>query len=197
MKKKIETTQRWTTDIKDWTKISKDTAALMLAQSECLLKETTETAKLISARADRLLPILVTAETGLLIFILQNMVTHACFNMLYLSALLAFICVLISIIFCYLNFKHYEIRVPGEFPNRLVLSQFVDKPFTEDLQYINMVLSVCENIQDRISKNEIANDYRINNSRKSLRALLWLPICPLVAYLLLQLFPAVLHFGLA
>ena len=90
--------------------------------------------------------------------------------------------------FCYKNFKHYEIRVCGDYPQNLLSSSLIDIELTPELQYINMILSICENIQDRIEKNDDNNNLRIRLNQKSLVALSFILVCPILSYLLLLVF---------
>jgi len=90
----------WKSDIVNWDKLTKDTALLMLNQSETLLKETIETAKLISSKANSLITILITAASTLLAYILTNINKNDKNAMLLGTAFLSFLVIALSIIFC-------------------------------------------------------------------------------------------------
>lgn len=179
MKKSKTPPVRWKTDIKDWTKISKETADLMLSQCEAVLADNVDTAKSISAKAEKLLSILVPIASAIVVYLLKSGQT---FNFLTLTASISFVLLGLSIYFAYLNFKHYEIAIPGDFPKKLVLSKFIDNDLSKEQQYISMVLSICENIQERLDVNAPINDKRIDNNRLSIFFLITLPACPVLSY---------------
>lgn len=176
-------TEDWKTDIKDWTKIKEKTAKLMLEQSESVLKETLETAKSISTKAEKILTILIPITTALITYLFSKKPSDL-FDFLPLTGLSCLPVLLISIGFSYSNFLKYEIAIPGEFPKKLVVSMFIDRDFSEDQQYVNMVLSICENIQRRIDINEVANTKRTTSNTRSIKTLGLLILCPVFSYLL-------------
>ncbi len=179
MKKKQNPPARWTTDIKNWTKVSKDTADLMLSQCEAILSDNVDTSKSISAKAEKLIAILVPIASAIIVYLLKSGQT---FNFLTLTAGVAFIILGLSIYFAYQNFKHYTIYIPGDLPKNLVASKFIDNEFSQDQQYINMILSICENVQARIDANEPLNKKRVDNNRTSILLLFILPLCPVLSY---------------
>jgi hypothetical protein len=171
-------TNHWKSDIKDWSKISDKTASLMLNQCEALLKETIETAKHISAKAEKLVSILIPIFTLLLAYTLNNY--NKLNEFLPLCALLSLIIIGTSIYFSAKNLFQYTISVPGEYPKNIVISQFIDG-VEENEQYSQILLYVCENIQMRIDCNEHSNKIRSIDNEISLKILLGLPICPFFA----------------
>jgi len=181
-------TNHWKTDIKNWDKISDKTAALMLNQCETLLKETVETSKLISAKAEKLISILIPIFSLLLAYTFNNI--SKLDEFLPVCALLSLFVIGTSIFFSVKNMFQYTISVPGEYPKNIVISQFVDNVEQND-QYIQMLLNVCENIQIRIDCNEHSNKIRLRDNEIALKTLLLLPSCPVLSGLmifLLQLF---------
>lgn len=177
----------WKTDIQNWKNISDNTAALMLEQSETLLKETVNTAESISLKAGKIISILVPAATALATYLF----TIPQINLTVFLHLTAFLCltvIIASLFFCYRNFEKYTISTPGELPRNIVKSIYIDNKYSEHEQYINLVLNTCENIQRRINVNEELNKLRTNNNTISLRILLFLILCPLLSYLLTLFF---------
>jgi hypothetical protein len=176
-------TEDWKTDIKDWTKITEKTAALMLEQCESVLKETLETAKSISAKAEKILTILIPIATALITYLFSKKLSE----LLYFLPLTGLFCLPVllgSIAFSYFNFLKYEIAIPGDEPKKLVVSAFIDQNFSDNQQYVNMVLSICENIQRRIDINERANAIRTTWNTRSIKTLGLLILCPVFSYLL-------------
>jgi len=179
----------WRTDIpsEKWEDISKDSIDFIYSQSELLLKETLDTAKGIGLKADRIITILSPLTAALVIYILNN-ICHIN-EFLPLTALFSTIVLIVSIAFCYRNFQKYEIRVPGEYPKKLLLVENLIKIADEKKQYLNLVINECENFQDRIEQNDIDNAIRQKRNTVALKVLLFgLIPCPAVGYLLSQAF---------
>ena len=179
--------ERWRTDIKDWTKITDKTATLMVSQCETLLKETIETSKTISLRAEKLSTILIPISASLLVYCMNNIETYNSF--IYIYAFLAFFIVIVSLWFCIKNMFNYNILLPGTTPSNLLVSNYIDNDLNlantaNDRQYISIVISICENIQFKISNNINTNNKRILDNEKSLKTLLLLIPCSFVAGLL-------------
>src|ERR1700722_7706756 len=142
----------WKSDIKDWDKITKETANLLLEQGETLLKETVLTAESISKRADRIVTILIPLSAALATYIFNNL---SCIkNFLPLTALCCFVVILISLASVYGNFKNYKINVPGEYPKNIMTTTFINNSFNNHQQFINLTMSICENLQRRIAQND-------------------------------------------
>jgi hypothetical protein len=175
-------TKPWETDIKDWTKISEKTATLILNQGEAVLKETIETAKTISARAERMIAILIPICSILVIYFISNIKDFGSF--LHLTSFLCLLVVATSLFFCVRNMFKYTIAITGEFPKNLATSELIDGDFKDSEQYINMLLYIYENIQKRIEINEFQNTIRMADNERTLRVLLLLPICPLFSALI-------------
>lgn len=173
---------RWSTDIKQWDKLTKDTAVLILNQSESLLRETVESAKIISAKADKLISILIPIESGIVIYILDSSKNKE-FDFLSLTAILSFIVVGLSLFFAFKNFQQYNISVTGFHPNTTLISPFIDTDYLDGGQYINMVYNICENLQERITINLKLNAKRTFNNRIAIQLLFILPTCPILSYL--------------
>ena len=171
-------------DIVNWHTMSDKTAALIIVQGEGLLKETVETSKAISARADKLISIQITILTGLTVYLFGNGVKWP-LTFLQLTAILALVIVSISFINAYRSYRKYNVAVPGEFPNVLATSAFIDSFQDTQHEYLNMVMNVVQSIQARIDVNTESNKKRMNWNSSSLNWLLFLPISPLLAYLFL------------
>ena len=183
----MEEKKWWVNDINKWDKINKDTAKLMLEQSEKLLDETTETAKTISAKSTQLVTILIPLATIIAGYLIQNLVKNG-LDYLSITSILCLICISIGAIYCYKNFKPYKIAVAGEYPHDIVASKYIDNTFTDKQQYLNMILNVCDNIENRIVANDDFNTSSMKNNDIAIRALFIIPFCPVCAYLILLLY---------
>jgi hypothetical protein len=191
-KSKITPENKWKAYPKNWTLIEKDTAQLMLSQSEKLLNETTETAKLISAKSSQLVTIIITLSTITVGYLIQNLIATG-FSYMSITAILVLLCLVVSSYYCYCNFKPYKIYVSGEYPHDIITSNFIDNDFTNDQKYVNLILNICDNIESRILLNEDLNDLSAKNNRIAIVFLFLIPFCPAVAYFLLIFFHAI-HF---
>src|ERR1700752_23090 len=124
----METTP-WKSDIKNWTNISEKTATLILNQSEAVLKETIETAKTITARAERFMAILIPICSILLIYFINNITSFGSF--LHLTSFFCLLVVGTSLFFCVKNMFKYTISVTGELPKNLAKSEFIENDIDE------------------------------------------------------------------
>ena len=173
----------WKTDIKNWNKISDKTASLLINQCETALKETNDTAKGISVRADKIISILLPIASGIIIYILNTPITKA--NIfLVLTGFFSLIVIVFSLWLSYKSYKRYEVAIPGQFPEKILRSKFIDNDFDEKQQYLNLVVNICEDIQDRIDFNISKSNIRMANNTTSVYVLFLLPICPIVGYLI-------------
>lgn len=185
-KQKITKYKTWKTDVVQWDKITNETASLILEEGETVLKETVETAKSISEKADRLITILLPIASAIIIFLINN-INPFKFNFLNVSAILILPVVFVSLWYCYQNFKHYDIAIPGFPPSHTLISKLLDNSFTDRQQYLNMVITLCENTQDRIEINETLNVSRTRYSRMAIKWLFLIPFCPVLSAVLLFL----------
>ncbi len=181
----------WVNDINKWDKISKDTAQLMLDQSGKLLAESTKTAETISAKSTQLVTILIPLATILSGFLIQNLTKNG-WDYLSVTSILCLACISIGGWYCYKNFRPYKIAVAGEYPHDIVASKYIDNTFTEEQQYLNMLLNVCDNIENRVLANDGFNESSMRNNKTAIKALFVIPFCPVLSYLLLLLYH-VLH----
>lgn len=172
----------WRADIEGWRKLSDETASLILDQGETLLKETIDTGKSITLRAERIITILLPVAIALMTYLLTG--PHLC-RFLPLAALLFVLVILCSLMFAYINFEKHVVSVPGEYPRNLATSQLIREEHNDHEQYIILVLSICENLERRIAVNDASNVRRMRNNHISLRiVIIGLVLGPILAYLL-------------
>lgn len=178
--------EQWKCNLAYWRGITKETTSIILSQSEAVLKETIETSKTISAKADRLLSIVLPSVTGLIIFIINDFSNHK-LRLINLSAILCLLILILSLTFIYLNIKSYDIAVPGEYPKQMLRPEFINETIKVEEQHLNIFLHICENIQNKIDGNRLKNAKRRKNNQIALNLLLSIPISPVISYLLLAL----------
>jgi hypothetical protein len=169
----------WQSNIKDLGAIDVAMGNLLLSQGETVLKETAETGKLISSRADRFLAIKIPIASVLSVYALNNC-SHIT-SFLPLSALLSLIVIGISLFYTYQNLSNYTISIPGEYPKILAITEYFDNQLSAEKKYANLILAICEDIQLRIDNNDASNEKRVANNEKALNILLILPACPVIA----------------
>lgn len=191
-KKKQYTQTNWSSDIQNWTKISEKTGELILSQVEKSLSETIETSKQISSKADKILTILIPFITSIMIYLISviNGITKTddLFKFLPITAVVSLIMLIVSMIYCYLNYKEYELSVTGYYPNRIAISDFIDNnSFSSMEQYTNMILWICENTQKKIEYNDWINSKRMRNNTLALTWLQLIPLSPIISFILMKL----------
>ena len=183
---KQKQSQSWHSDVVNWSDITEKTASLMIEQSSAVLKETVSTDILLSSRCDKLLTILLSSATGLMVY-LNSVALSDIYKFLPMAAEISFIPILIGLIFCFKNLRKYTICVPGEEPKNIVTSKMLDT-FKNNNQYLNMAVCICENIQVRIDENRTLNNRRSKNNTIALYALITIPaLCPVISLLLSRL----------
>ena len=175
------------TDIVEWEKIGKDVSALMLKQCETLLKETIETAKTISTRAEKLISIILPIVSALIVYVIKN---GWCEITSYLSitAIVTIAVLLTSLIYAYKAFKPYDVYISGEYPKNIVTSELLNTDLPKSEQYLTVFLNICENIQLRIDNNDTRNEMRQKDINASLKALALLTITPIVSLIVYLFF---------
>jgi hypothetical protein len=179
--------EKWQCKISDWTKIPKEIATLYLSQADAALKETVETSKTITAKADRIFSIVLPIFSALVAF-LFNSIAQKKFTQLELAAGLALIPLVICLYFSYKNIGKYEVAVPGLHPKHLMTDGNLNPNLKEnEQQLISLTLLICESIQDKIDRNIAINTSRTNKNVFALKVLLWVPAAPIIAYPLYEL----------
>ena len=183
--------EKWKSDILNWTLISKETASLIINQSESLLKETIDTSKTITAKSEKLLSFQVPGGLATIVYFFNNYKVGDSF--LLLTSILCFIVIFVSLCFSFKTFRKHIIYVTGEYPKNIATSKYIDCHLDEHQQYINLVLSICENTQNRIDANRLLSEKRSKSNEAALIVLVTVVLCPIAAQLILWLFPA-MHF---
>ncbi|NEM96202.1 hypothetical protein [Pontibacter burrus] len=177
----------WQCTIEKWDIIGKDSAALMLHLAEQRLTETVTASDSMSKKAEIIISILIPFLTVLIGFILSRDATAFDKDALGLAALFCIIPVCASLYFIQRNFRPYRITVPGESPQNIATARNFDNDLTTDEKYYNLVLNQLGSYQDRILTNEEINSTRVENIRLALFCMMFIPIAPLLAFLLVFL----------
>ena len=158
----------WKCSIENWDTISKETASLIFSQGETLLKETVETAKIISNKADRVFSILLPIASAILIYLIKAFPTHKVNFLTFSGGLILFV-LGVSLWYCYKNFHAFSLAVPGTYPKLTLSPDFINTTFNDNQQYLNMMIAIAETIQKGILLNEAVNIERTKIGRASCR----------------------------
>jgi hypothetical protein len=161
----------WETDIKEWNKLTKDSAQLYISQSETLLSGTVDTANNISSTTDKLFGLIST----LLTICINYSITGTDINLKAISIAVSLNC-FISLIMLLPNLNKYSICLPGEEPKNIFTSNFIDNDYTFEEQYQNLVFQIIQTIQSRITQNHKINNRRQDTIQRVRYALVMLPV---------------------
>ncbi|MDQ2719408.1 MAG: hypothetical protein M3Z26_06545 [Bacteroidota bacterium] len=99
-KKQIAEKEAWKSDIVYYNKITKESASLILEQTSSLLKETFDTAKSISVKAEKIITILLPIASAILIYLI-NSIPNYVINVLTLSGIFAFVVLCVSLYYSF------------------------------------------------------------------------------------------------
>jgi len=174
--------ERWSTDIHDWTKLTKDSASFYMSQAEARLKSTEDTSNILVASNDRLLGITTTLLSVSIGYLFTG-------SELFLQTTAFFI-----ILFCagsgyylFQNLREYNIFTGGEEPKLIFTSPFVENEYSPEQQYLNLVFQMMETIQYKIDQNKITNQLRRRRIGRAKQIMLFSPLAFLFASVYLHL----------
>lgn len=187
MQDKDNDNEQWNTNIKDWQKIPKEVMALMVSQSEKSLSGKINSLELSTIRGDKLLGIYIPICTALLIYVLPR-ITEIFSNYLPTTAALGLFVSAIGLYFCWKNMKSFKQCDLGFFPKDIVRTEYVDNNFSDDDKLTALSLSICRNTQLKCDLNENVISERSNNNQNAIKALILLPLCPVIAAIILAIF---------
>ena len=180
---------KWVSDIKDWSLIKDETADLIIEQGSTVLKETCNTDRIVSEASNKILSIIFTLGGAMVIYLVNFFSTEGSKQTVFaLSACLILIVLSISFYHAIKNFQKYEISVSGLYPKDLLTTNYIHEKFTDRLQYLNMVMTVGERLQQSISINNEVNGERSANNHKAQKWLFFILLCPVVAFVLFHVF---------
>jgi len=182
-----EEAEHWQCHLEQWNTIGKDAAALMLQLAEQRLTETVAASDSMSKKAEIIISILVPFLTVLIGFLLSRDALHFEKDTLGLAALFCMVPVCASLYFIQRNFRPYKITIPGESPRNIATARNFDNDLTEDEKYYNLVLNQLGSYQLRIVTNEHINAGRVENIRLALFYMMFIPVAPVLAFLLVFL----------
>jgi uncharacterized membrane protein YkgB len=166
----------WYSDIKKWTKLTKDSAQLYIAQSDSRLNSTIETANNISNTSDKLFGIITTLLTA---GISYGYTGTNC----YLQGVAIFVVIIATIALLLLlpNLNKYNICTLGEEPRKFFTPAFIENDFSPDEQYLNLASYIIQVNQSKINHNSSVNDERQARVQRTKVALLFMPSAFLLA----------------
>jgi hypothetical protein len=164
----------WKPDFIDYSKLDLEAAKFCLIQSESLLKETTETYNLTTARSDRYLTLLVAIFTATISYLFagsNHYLQSVSFFSLFPEA--------VSFYFLWKNFKAYELCTVGEEPKAIYKAEYVD--LGDTYQYKGLIYNAMVSIQSRIEHNTKINGQRVRNNALARRSALFILLAFLAA----------------
>ncbi|MBQ0787464.1 MAG: hypothetical protein KBT69_08190 [Oceanihabitans sp.] len=163
----------WKSDLKNWKKISKDTALFFLKQSEESLEETVNTFENYSNKTNQLLTISISLSTISLGYFFDYGETNL---VLKIAALLLTILCFITILALHKNLFFDKIGVKGSQPKQIIKDKFFSNNLNSEEEYINIILNECDKYQDRIDLNKIVNGKRKKRIKTATKLLLFIPL---------------------
>lgn len=167
----------WRTDIKDWQKISIQTAMFYFDLAEKRLDETVETSKNTTDKSDKLLTLNITLLTTILAYLSNTNIIYSYFNIV-LIVMVVFLTG--QLYFLFSNIFLFKIGTKGEEPQHILLNDFIEN-HEGDEQYLNLTLQICETYQEKINSNNKINVKRADNLTNAIYLFLGLPISFLLA----------------
>lgn len=187
---------KWDSNIKNWSLIKDETAKLIIEQGSTVIKETCTTDRILSETSHKILSVIFTIGNAMVIYLVNYFSNEEKSQSVFaLSACLILIVLAISFYHAIKNFHKYEISVPGLYPKDLLNTDYIHEKFTDRLQYLNMVMSVGEKLQQSISFNNEVNGRHSANNHKAQKWLFAILVCPVAAFVLLHLY--LNYYGLA
>jgi hypothetical protein len=169
---------KWTSDIKKWSKLSKDTAQLYVSQSESRLSATIESANLITSATDKAFGLITTLLSVCIGYLFTG-------SDCYLKGVSFFILIngIIALLFLFKNMNKYILCTLGEEPQIIFKSSFIDNDFSPEEQYINLAFQVIESTQSKIDHNHYVNAVRQSRLQRTRITLLFIPTAFILANL--------------
>lgn len=174
---------QWQPNI-NWNLVNQQTGGLILAQGDAYLKETVETAKAITAKAEKLITIIIPIFTGLSVFVCNSFQNFK-WSFLNISALVAIVPAFIALIYIAQNFFNYNIGVSGVYPKVLLANDLINDQTEEKHIYNTVLFHVLATIQSRIEKNNKCNHTRSELNNRALITLIVIPFSPVVSWVLM------------
>jgi len=170
---------QWQTDIKDWKSIPKDVMSIMVDQSEKALQGKVDSLELSTKRADQLLSIYIPLCTALSVYVLPK-IKEVSSNYLVASGGLALIVTGIGLYFCIKNIRSFKQCDIGFSPRDIIRTEYVDNELSPADKLTALSLAICRNTQLKCDINETTIAKRSNNNQNAIKALIFLPACPII-----------------
>lgn len=145
------------TEIKNWKKIKLETAKLFLEQSNKRIEESSKTLSENSNTSFKLLILTSTLVSSLLVYLFTGSICEIICSFTHRSAAI----LLMPLIFCIIqlsrNLFRKHVYVPGFQPKDIMKDGLTNDNYKNDEQSVALILTLCENIQDRIDSNKLIN----------------------------------------
>lgn len=153
----------------DWQSIKMETAVIFIDLAEKRLAETNDTAKLNSERVDKVLTVWITLVTAILSYL--GIDGWDKFGTVYFNTALCilFFMLLAPLVLLVLNLFPAPYGTIGEEPKHIMHSGFVDnfekEGYKENAQTLNLICSICECYQNKITDNGVTNARRVARTK--------------------------------
>jgi hypothetical protein len=157
--------KKFKADFSSWRNITKETAKFYFDEAEKRLQETIVTSKNISDSTHKIITVLISMFILIFGFITTNILkppsTDTTINFPLLFTSISVCLILIRALYLAIQIlQPRSIMTTGIMPKKLINPSPIDKHGKTELQFIDILLSACENYQVRIDLNIASNKQR-------------------------------------
>ena len=179
--------------IKDWRKVTKDMADLMVKECELALSGSIESLSSIVKRADKLIAIYIPICTALVIYVFAGIENHKTIHLflhdsLFVSSVLCLSLSIAGLICCLKNLRSFLAAGEGTHPDNILRTEYVDNEYKNEEKYVAISLAICDNVKKRIAINSQTAKTKRKLNDISIYLLFAFPVCPIVVYIATWLF---------
>jgi len=171
----------WVPDIKNWEKITKESADLIIRECELGLAGKIKSLESITSRSDKILAFYIPIFTASCVYVIPK---YGLIFIDYLTTVVFFILIFsfIGLFFCGKNMRNYIVGDSGYYPNKLLKSEYIDNGYNEKSKYIALAIVIIRDIQRRMEWNDIEINKRSSNNKISLLIFLIIALSPAFSY---------------
>ena len=166
----MENYKIWTTDIQDWTKLTKDTVNFCLSQAELSLKSSVETSDRITTRAFSILTIVIPIVSLSIGYLFKQIIDHTTDKYILIAAIFALFSCFLSLFYLIRIIFPREWMSLGGQPKEIFTSNMLDNEFSSELKYVALVMGEIQAVQTKIDFNKLSNYKRLDY----LKAVIWI-----------------------
>ena len=158
----MENYKIWTTDIQDWTKLTKDTVNFCLSQAELSLKSSIETSDRITTRAFSILTIVIPIVSLSIGYLFKQIIDHTTDKYILIAAIFGLFSCFLSLLFLIrIIFPRDWMSLGGQ-PKDIFTSNMLDNEFSPELKYVAIVMGEIQAVQYKINFNQSSNFKRLD-----------------------------------